>query len=242
MAQYDGEDWPHQFRDTPTREAVIAELPNPILLAYAETVEKAGKRLHDMELIHTARYMRSLISSVVPAMMTRKGYEHKTVEEFYGEAVPASPSAEVLANQLSSIKEGLWKYLTADEARWLTEAAALLRSLAQPAAQEGELRVVFDGPPDHDAGRFVECEDCHGCSVNAGEWRARPDGMWELVITRLPHALTAAAPGRNPNTLVVGDPKAWNGDEVVRVAAPGREPPRTDWWNCTALQDQWRID
>jgi hypothetical protein len=45
-----------------------------------------------------------------------------------------------------------------------------------------ERRVVFDGPPDHDAPRFVEVEDASGASVNAGEWRQRSDGLWDLVI------------------------------------------------------------
>jgi hypothetical protein len=47
-----------------------------------------------------------------------------------------------------------------------------------------ELRIVFDGPPSHESGRFVEVEDEHGHGVNAGEWRERPDGLWELVILR----------------------------------------------------------
>jgi hypothetical protein len=45
-----------------------------------------------------------------------------------------------------------------------------------------ELRIVFDGPPSHESGRFVEVEDETGHSVNAGEWRERRDGLWELVI------------------------------------------------------------
>jgi hypothetical protein len=43
--------------------------------------------------------------------------------------------------------------------------------------------VVFDGPPDHNAGRFVEVEDQHGYSVRAGEWVKRPDGYWALRLT-----------------------------------------------------------
>lgn len=42
--------------------------------------------------------------------------------------------------------------------------------------------VVFDGPPGHEAGRFVEVENEKGCSVSAGEWRQRPDGYWALRI------------------------------------------------------------
>jgi hypothetical protein len=45
-----------------------------------------------------------------------------------------------------------------------------------------EIRVVFDGPPGPVSGRFVECETPEGRSINAGEWRERDDGFWELRI------------------------------------------------------------
>lgn len=57
---------------------------------------------------------------------------------------------------------------------------------AGSAVEEAEIRVVFDGPPGHESGRFVECEDTNGCSINAGEWRQRADGLWELLITAAP--------------------------------------------------------
>ena len=60
--------------------------------------------------------------------------------------------------------------------------------LASPVvpAPEGEAwtarHIVFDGPPDHNGPRFIEVETPEGKSVNAGEWRQRPDNLWELVI------------------------------------------------------------
>jgi hypothetical protein len=47
-----------------------------------------------------------------------------------------------------------------------------------------ELRIVFDGPPGPESGRFVECETPDGKSVNAGEWHERSDGLWELRLSR----------------------------------------------------------
>lgn len=41
--------------------------------------------------------------------------------------------------------------------------------------------IVFDGPPSHRSGRFVEVER-DGKSIRLGEWVARPDGMWALRI------------------------------------------------------------
>ena len=51
----------------------------------------------------------------------------------------------------------------------------------EAAAHEVELvDVVFDGPPGHVAGRFVEVENSDGQSVRVGEWVQRPDGYWVL--------------------------------------------------------------
>ena len=44
--------------------------------------------------------------------------------------------------------------------------------------------VVFDGPPEHVAGRFVEVEDADGKSINVGKWLERNDGYWVLRMPR----------------------------------------------------------
>jgi len=44
------------------------------------------------------------------------------------------------------------------------------------------LDIVFDGPPGHESGRFVEVEDPTGKSVCAGEWIDRGNGFWALRI------------------------------------------------------------
>jgi len=45
-----------------------------------------------------------------------------------------------------------------------------------------EIHIVFDGPPSHESGRFVEVEDTQGRSISVGEWHERSDGLWELRI------------------------------------------------------------
>jgi len=42
--------------------------------------------------------------------------------------------------------------------------------------------IIFDGPPSHQSGRFLEVEDSKGKSVDFGEWVCRPDGYWVLRI------------------------------------------------------------
>lgn len=44
------------------------------------------------------------------------------------------------------------------------------------------IHIVFDGPPGHESGRFVEVETVDGRSFNAGEWVEMVDGYWALRI------------------------------------------------------------
>lgn len=53
--------------------------------------------------------------------------------------------------------------------------------------------IVFDGPPSHDTGRFVEVEDDSGRSIKFGEWVERSDGYWVL---RLDESLLAKQEAR----------------------------------------------
>lgn len=48
------------------------------------------------------------------------------------------------------------------------------------------INIIFDGPPSHESGRFVEVETDDGGSINAGKWIERTDGLWALRITELP--------------------------------------------------------
>lgn len=40
--------------------------------------------------------------------------------------------------------------------------------------------IVFDGPPSHESGRFVEVENEDGHSISVGDWIDREDGFWAL--------------------------------------------------------------
>ena len=42
--------------------------------------------------------------------------------------------------------------------------------------------IVFDGPPSHKSGRFVEVENAVGKSISFGTWVHRTDGCWALRI------------------------------------------------------------
>lgn len=47
--------------------------------------------------------------------------------------------------------------------------------------------IIFDAPPGPESGRFVEVEDGHGHSINAGEWLESLNGFHTL---RIPQPLT----------------------------------------------------
>lgn len=64
--------------------------------------------------------------------------------------------------------------------------------------KKGPVEIVFDGPPDHQAGRFVEVEQ-DGESFSFGTWREHADGKWSLdlpsevrVAVQLANALVKA--------------------------------------------------
>ena len=44
-----------------------------------------------------------------------------------------------------------------------------------------EIRIVFDGPPSHESGRFVEVENEKGEGIRFGEWRQEGD-FWYLCF------------------------------------------------------------
>jgi len=52
--------------------------------------------------------------------------------------------------------------------------------------REETIDIVFDGPPSHESGRFVEVEDSSGRSIRFGEWIKRDDGYWVLRFTPQP--------------------------------------------------------
>lgn len=87
--------------------------------------------------------------------------------------------------------------------------------------------VVFDGPPSHTSGRFVEVEDAARASIGVGVWIDRGDGMWALRIT--PAAFTA----ENPQVIVKYD----SNYEVTQLVCPRcgkddiREHDRAERWN-----------
>lgn len=55
-----------------------------------------------------------------------------------------------------------------------------------------EIRIIFDGPPAPESGRFVEVTDAEGRSFDAGTWQKRGDDLWELRIEGVDLKVVAA--------------------------------------------------
>jgi hypothetical protein len=62
------------------------------------------------------------------------------------------------------------------------EALRSPRRIPKEVAVSDFIDIVFDGPPSHESGRFVEVEDAQGKSIKFGEWVKRDDGYWALRI------------------------------------------------------------
>ena len=91
--------------------------------------------------------------------------------------------------------------------------------------------IVFDGPPSHNSGRFVEVENEKGASINAGEWIDRGDGLWALRIGISPSGWEPIATAPQDGTWILvhhfrwefPDIAGWNGrcwksySEVIAV-------------------------
>jgi hypothetical protein len=90
-----------------------------------------------------------------------------------------SAENERLTTKLEAMERGYFR-----EMKRAHEAESGLAALLALRKESDELRsidIVFDGPPSHESGRFVEVER-GAASIKIGEWVHRPDGYWVLRI------------------------------------------------------------
>jgi len=74
------------------------------------------------------------------------------------------------------------KHVVECNKRLLVENDGLWLSLAAAESAVVPVHVIFDGPPSHESGRFVEVETPDGKSIRLGQWLNRGDGYWALVF------------------------------------------------------------
>ena len=162
--------------DTITRGEAPATGWEHMLTAHGVTFDHEAKAPEE----HKPAAARLALGEAL-AMTDRYDGCHERVREW--EALPGwEREAHPENYPASDIEDAEWWNRRADSAMaWFKENLT--------AAGGSYLDVVFDGPPEHVAGRFVEVEDETGHSVNAGEWIDRGNGLWAL---RIPHRGKAA--------------------------------------------------
>ena len=85
------------------------------------------------------------------------------------------------SESLGSHYSECWRY-AGHTACAVAEIASLTARLAEAEARVVPVHVIFDGPPSHESGRFVEVETPDGKSIRLGQWLNRGDGYWALVF------------------------------------------------------------
>lgn len=109
-----------------------------------------------------------------------------TDDELLSAAINTTDELDV--TRVSELVAGGWKATTIfdGDAGLLRLARAVEKAvLAKAPPSETatrEIHVIFDGPPGHVAGRFVEVETPDGRSISAGEWVKKENGYWALVL------------------------------------------------------------
>lgn len=100
---------------------------------------------------------------------------------------------KVIIRRLQATLDGDPHYTATPELREAWRASAVryshklekqIAALQDTLATCDFIDVVFDGPPSHVCGRFVEVEDPEGKSINVGQWIDRGNGLWALRIPR----------------------------------------------------------
>lgn len=84
---------------------------------------------------------------------------------------------------------------------------------------EEMLDIVFDGPPSHESGRFVEVENMDGKSVRVGRWIERDDGYWVL-------RMSAATQGEMDEARI---------QHILDIDIPAWQASGADWFTVRLL-------
>ena len=116
---------------------------------------------------------------------------------------------ELIEEAAKAIARSRGDFLDGEQDRISARAALAVFEKAQ-APTTNYVDIVFDGPPEADAGQFVEVEDATGASVKFGEWVEREDGYWVL---RIPASQTPTYGERG--ALLIAPRETWGWDTCV---------------------------
>jgi len=92
---------------------------------------------------------------------------------------------KTLDEVIAEIEKKSWKE-GSSRIVFLSHVKTILRASWPEQGMKTPINIIFDGPPSHESGRFVEVETDDGKGIRIGEWIERKDGCWALRITELP--------------------------------------------------------
>ncbi len=102
--------------------------------------------------------------------------------------------------------------------------------------------IVFDGPPSHKSGRFVEVENDEGASISFGEWIHRKDGYWALRIPQLAEAVAKPPRYEYMSRVELADPGYMPSDVGVEVFANDGLVGGLDGWELVSVVPFTRME
>lgn len=112
-------------------------------------------------------------------------FRHQGVEQPPDVPMDISPSA--IEQAMALLVETKYALHGLFSRSWLIAVLASLQDARHQlalAAVQPFVDIVFDGPPSHESGRFVEGETKDGRSIRCGQWLERPGtGYWVLRIS-----------------------------------------------------------
>jgi hypothetical protein len=117
------------------------------------------------------------------ALGKKMGFEWNTVQPIRGKgnrfftAIPSETEEQRREREIREVEE--------ERHRNIAELFVQIKATIDALATNGcttLIDVVFDGPPSHESGRFVEVENSAGASISVGKWLQRADGYWVLRI------------------------------------------------------------
>lgn len=116
---------------------------------------------------------------------TNEGVAPRAVQMIRHAALDCEDAARAYAPENKPDKPEALGGVSAGAHQTSSVGAASPPALPPPPAPSdgGYIDIVFDGPPSHESGRFIEVEIHDGRGITLGKWIHRPDGFWALRFT-----------------------------------------------------------
>ena len=124
---------------------------------------------------------RTLGKDIADLLDSRMEEGIRAESEFRASRKPAPPAGEEERKEMVAYIDNLQANGKDLDLGMGEEIKSILLAPAPDITIGEPIQIVFDGPPAHESGRFVEVEQ-GGKGINFGEWKQREDGYWVLEL------------------------------------------------------------